>query len=82
MVALEYFLTKQLTELAKVDGHDIGSGEINIFIFTDIPLEVFSVINIILLPRYKKILRAAYRESTGKEYVILWPPNLKYFQIA
>ena len=37
MVALEDELTEQVGDSAEVDGHDCGSGETNIFIFTPDP---------------------------------------------
>ena len=37
MIALEDELIAELQGLAKVDGHDMGSGEANIFILTSDP---------------------------------------------
>lgn len=41
MVALEDGLIAALDDSANVDGHDVGSGEVNIFIFTDEPKKAF-----------------------------------------
>jgi hypothetical protein len=41
MVALEDRLDEDLGHSAKVDGHDCGSGETNIFIFTSDPAATF-----------------------------------------
>jgi hypothetical protein len=41
MVALEGELTEQVGDSADVDGHDCGSGETNIFIFTPDPAAPF-----------------------------------------
>jgi hypothetical protein len=35
LVDFENYLTLHLGDLGDVDGHDFGSGEFNIFIFTD-----------------------------------------------
>ena len=41
MIALEDRLSEELKHTAKVDGHDCGSGESNIFIFTSDPATTF-----------------------------------------
>ncbi|HWF20445.1 MAG TPA: ABC transporter [Verrucomicrobiae bacterium] len=41
MIKLENLLIKKLGHSAKVDGHDCGSGETNIFIFTFDPALTF-----------------------------------------
>jgi hypothetical protein len=65
-----------------VDGHDMGSGEINIFIFTNTPGETFRRIRPLLGehgPRAE--YRAAYREVRGDSYTILWPEDLTEFEV-
>lgn len=77
LIELEDLLIEQLDEvLAEVDGHDFGRGEMNIFIHTDKPEELFMVAKEMItefgwLPK----LTAAYREITGEEYHRLWPEN-------
>jgi len=41
MIALEEDLIEKLGDSADVDGHDMGSGERNIFIFTSDPVRTF-----------------------------------------
>ena len=41
LIALEDELIEQLGDSADVDGHDVGSGETNIFIFTSDPKQTF-----------------------------------------
>jgi hypothetical protein len=56
-----------------VDGHDFGSGTMNIFIDTDEPVRAFAHANTMLnLARYPA-LKAAYRPFDGDEYVVIWP---------
>jgi len=56
-----------------VDGHDFGSGEMNIFIYTRDPNAAFSEISqLIALYQFPK-LRAAYRHVEKDEYTNLWP---------
>ncbi len=76
LIQVEDALIKYLRGLAKVDGHDCGSREMNIFIFTDNPKETFDKAKVIvkaagMLPA----LSAAYRLTTSDEYLRLWPVN-------
>jgi len=41
LVRLEEAVVERLGDLGDVDGHDIGRGEMNIFIFTDDPRRAF-----------------------------------------
>jgi hypothetical protein len=84
MVALEDLLIEKLGTSAKVDSHDCGSGEMNIFIFADEPRKVFAMIKTVIPLRktFEKLV-AAYRETTGEDYTILWPDGYdKPFKIT
>ncbi|UZX04350.1 ABC transporter [Arthrobacter sp. CDRTa11] len=65
-----------------VDGHDFGSGEMNIFVFTDDPLEAFRDAATYLGadPRWAEV-RAAYRPTEGDGYVVVWPDTLQDFSV-
>ena len=71
-----------LGRYASVDGHDFGSGEMNIFIETDRPTEAFADAVDALRegPRWGD-LRAAYREAQGGPYEIVWPRSLRKFSV-
>jgi len=74
MIALEDELIEVLGESAKVDGHDCGSGEMNIFVHTDEPKRTFERIHPVVDNR--EIVQnfvAAYREFSAEEYTVLWP---------
>ncbi len=43
LIALDDLLIDALIEIAKVDGHDMGSGEANIFILSDDPAGTFNL---------------------------------------
>ena len=74
MVAFEDELIGALGKSAKVDGHDCGSGEMNIFIHTDEPKRTFERIRPLVAKREMlRNLVAAYREFSAEEYVVLWP---------
>ncbi|MES1180576.1 MAG: ABC transporter [Verrucomicrobiota bacterium] len=84
LIALEDDLIEKLGSSAKVDGHDCGSGEMNIFIYADEPEMVFETIRPVVTKR-KLIenLVAAYRERTGEEYTVVWPIGFtKQFRIT
>jgi hypothetical protein len=70
-------LSEELGSFATVDGHDFGAGEINIFVLTDEPPTAFSACQrVVTSHRVQSVMRAAYRELTADDYVILWPPPL------
>lgn len=76
LIAYENLLNEKLSShLGEVDGHDWGSGEMNIFLFTNDPMQAFeSCRGLICSPLIESGLSAGYREINGEEYVRLWPP--------
>ena len=76
MVALEDELTEELGDSANVDGHDVGSGETNIFIFTSDPAATFHRARQVLERRQQfRLVTAAYREANGERYTVIWPED-------
>jgi hypothetical protein len=67
-----------------VDGHDMGSGEMNIFLMTDHPAATFAHIQELLEEQKPDgPMHVAFRD-VGREdadYVVLWPPGLASFTI-
>ncbi len=83
LVILEDKLTDELGSIATVDGHDFGAGEFNIFVLTDEPPIAFSAAQrVVTSHRVQSVMRAAYRELTADDYVILWPPSLTEFTVG
>jgi hypothetical protein len=84
MIALEDELIETLGASAKVDGHDCGSGEMNIFVHTDEPEKVFEIIRPVVAKRKLfENLVAAYREIVGEDYTVIWPIGFeKQFRIT
>ena len=74
MIAAEDALIEELSDSAKVDGHDVGSGEVNIFILTNEPLKTFRRAKLVLerLGRLNAVT-AAYRSVNSEQYTVLWP---------
>lgn len=82
MIELEELIRADLGNLAEVDGHDAGSGEGNIFIFTDNPSDVFARIRAMAeMAQVLPLLKAAYREVEQATFVILHPIGLNHFSI-
>jgi hypothetical protein len=74
MIALEDRLTEELGHSAKLDGHDCGSGEANIFIHTSDPAATFWLVRQVLMhERWLDAATVAYREVDGEQYTVLWP---------
>ena len=83
MIQIENTLIDGLGEDHEVDGHDAGSGEVNIFIHTNDPKEAFKEIKSILGDRdIWREVRIAYREIVKEKYIVLWPENLRDFKVV
>ena len=83
MVALENELTKVLGDSADVEGHDVGSGETNIFILTSDPEATFQRAKPVLERTERlRAVTAAYREVNASHYIVIWPMGKKEFTIA
>ena len=83
LVSMEEAIAERLSGESEVDGHDIGSEEMNIFVLTDEPLLSFERIKE-ALGEYNAWpnVRVAYREVSGDKYTILWPTQLTEFRVA
>ena len=76
LIALEDVLIAKLgSDL--VDGHDCGSGEMNIFILTDFPDAALAKCLSILNEIQASEMKAAYRLLRGDDFTVLWPKNSK-----
>jgi hypothetical protein len=83
LIATEELISNALSEKdATVDGHDMGSGEMNIFIFTDFPEAVFVQIRQILEKHVLETARVAYKGVGEAEYIVLWPNGQKSFKVV
>jgi hypothetical protein len=83
MTKLEDAVESSLTGGAKVDGHDIGSGEMNIFVETNDPAKTFAEVEAAMrLSPLWNGMHAAYRKTDGGEYIVVRPPGLRTFQVT
>ena len=74
LLALEQRLSNVLDDASEVDGHDIGSGESNIFIMTNDPQQAFAQSR----PTLESAgllgsVCAAFRDLTEDNYTVIWP---------
>lgn len=82
MIAVEDLLIDKLGSQCKVDGHDFGSGETNIFVHTSDPFRAFEEIRTILSgQKVWHSARIAYRQFDETEYHVLWPPGTAKFNV-
>jgi hypothetical protein len=74
LVSFEDMLIDVLGDRHDVDGHDIGSGEVNFFVFTDNPrVAVFEIREGIGDWLAQHDVRAAARPLDREDYESLWP---------
>jgi len=84
LIAMEESLESSLDEAhGYIDGHDFGSGEMNLFVHTDRPLDAFGDAQSALGadPRWATV-RAAYRSRAGDQYTVVWPSTLQSFSVS
>lgn len=83
LLAREAALEARLREKhGRVDGHDSGAGEVNIFIDTDTPEAAFKAAAMILdaEPLWSEV-RAAFRATESDHYEVLWRATLHHFAV-
>ena len=82
LISLEETIRDGLGEFGIVDGHDIGSGEMNIFIHTDEPARAFERAKLLLDPR-KDLdeMKAGYRDFDQDEYIAIFPQGIEHFSV-
>jgi len=82
LILLKDEIREDIGDHGNVDGHDIGSGEMNIFIFTEDPKATFErVKNIGSIPNHMSNLKAGYREVGEDDFVPLYPEGLDHFSV-
>jgi hypothetical protein len=82
MVTIENLLISSISRNSNVDGHDVGSDEVNIFIETDDPQGLYDEVSSLLGPYDAwSDIRIAYRSAEGGAYTVLWPKNLRDFDV-
>ncbi len=84
VIAFETALIDWLAGDSNVDGHDAGSGEMNVFIHTDDPIATLHLIQTLL--EHDDLrgahYHAGYRLFSEDDYTPAWPPGLGSFDVA
>lgn len=80
---IENKLEESLVVDAELDGNDIGSGELNFFIYTNNPQGTFEIVKNIFKEEGSALedAKIAYRNMDGDEYFCLWPEGLTNFEV-
>ncbi|NCC49578.1 MAG: hypothetical protein EOM20_00025 [Spartobacteria bacterium] len=82
LTKIEESLEVAIASDADIDGHDFGHGEMNIYIFTNNPIQTFSSVkNVIESYGLLHDMKAAYRNPEEETFTTLWPEGLKEFAI-
>jgi hypothetical protein len=82
LIRFENLLISSLGRSAKVDGHDLGSGEMNIFVITEDPISTFALVQQTEQSIWpSQDMKAAYRRLDGDDFICLWPPGLEDFDV-
>jgi|SRR5580700_9311377 hypothetical protein len=70
-------------DFATADGHDIGSGEMNIFFFNEKPKLTFERIDVRpSVANHMSNMKVGYREVAEDEYTPLYPEGLLQFAVV
>ena len=75
MLKLELDMNLSLGTEHIVDGHDFGSGEMNIYIHTNNPEDAYKKAKESLQTLIKIEYVAAFRELEGENYTVLYPDD-------
>ena len=82
LIALEEKIESGLGDLGIVDGHDMSSGEVNIFFHTDNPRLAFDRSKILLgAGENLRDRKAGYRGFNDDEYTAIHPAGLERFSV-
>jgi hypothetical protein len=83
LMSLEESIRESIREFATMDGHDIGSGEMNIFLFTENPKLAFERIRVMpSVANHMSNMKVGYREVGEDEYTPLYPKGLQQFAVV
>ena len=83
LISLEESIGEGVGNFATVDGHDIGSGEMNIFFFNEKPKLTFERIDVRpSVANHMSNMKVGYREVAEDEYTPLYPEGLLQFAVV
>ncbi len=69
-------MTQVIGNSADVDGHDVGIGEMNIFVLTPDPVSTFRTVKPVLQRnKYLEKVVVAYRNVEDENYTVIFPAD-------
>ena len=82
LIEIEELLLDALPPGSDVDGHDVGTDQSNIFIWTEEPYETFKeAARVAGTHAAWPGVRAAFRDEAAEDYTAIWPPDLSTFEV-
>src|SRR3954465_11241073 len=81
LIEAEERIDALLKDLGQVDGHETRSSDGNLFINTDVPELTLQKALPCRDEKFRDLAKAAYRETEGETFTILWPRGLKDFRV-
>lgn len=82
MIEFEDRIIAVLDDAAEVDGHDVGSGECNIFVFCVDPISTFELLRSELNgTEWFASVRAGFKLDDVPTYTPIWPKSLTDFSV-
>jgi len=82
LISLEELIEDGLGDIGIVDGHDFGSGEMNVFVHTDNSKTAFEKIKTLLsIGENVRGMKAGYRDLEEDDYTAIHPEGLKQFSV-
>lgn len=75
LIMIENELRIILKDKHELDGHDLGSDKMNIFIHTDDPDDAIKLAKNVLSEKDLETVLIAFKEMKGEAYSVLWPEN-------
>ncbi len=82
MIDLESRLIDGLSGDHLVDGHDVGSSEMNVFVHTSDPHLACSEVRHLMNEDEEEQAKIAVRPFESDEYTVLWPHDQNTFSIS
>lgn len=83
LLSIEEDLRASIGNLGIVDGHDIGAGEMNVFVHTNEPKMVFEkIVRRLTGVHDLSEMTAGYRDFKEDDYTPIYPPGLAEFTVA
>ncbi len=82
LISFEEAIRDGLGDIGIVDGHDFGSGEMNVFVHTDNPKPALEKIKTLLsVGANMQEMKAGYRDFDDDDYTAIYPEGLKQFSV-